>query len=117
MDAFMKVVGIKMTRHNGKITHSQYVRVNLVDSEHPFFSRVWHGVHVLDSTSPLLTPYARKKIIDNGGVWPRHWFNSPDKIRDKLDFHSLVSLALRLDILCLTFEFEPFHMITPSLSL
>jgi hypothetical protein len=96
VDAFMKVVGVKMKTHNGKITHSQYVRVNLVDSEHPFFSRVWHGVHVLDATSQLLTRSARKKIRDNGGVWPEHWFKDPEKIRKKLYFHSLVRLYLNL---------------------
>lgn len=40
----MKVIGIKFKGRGGKVTHSQYVRVNLVDFEHPFFSRVWHGV-------------------------------------------------------------------------
>lgn len=92
VDAFMKVVGVKMKKEDGKITHSQYVRVNLVESEHPFFSRVWHGVHVLDETSQLLSYDARKKIQDNGGVWPKQWLRNPQKIRKKLDFHSLVSL-------------------------
>ena len=92
VDAFMKVVGVKNKKENGKITHSQYVRVNLVESEHPFFSRVWHGVHVLDENSQLLSYDARKKIQENGGVWPKHWLRQPEKIRKKLDFHSLVSL-------------------------
>ena len=43
VDAIMKVVGIKFKGRDGQITQSQYVRVNLVDFEHPFFSRVWHG--------------------------------------------------------------------------
>ena len=91
VDAFMKVVGVKMKTTGGKITHSQIVRVNLVDSEHPFFSRVWHGVHVLDDTSQLLTYEARKMIKENRGVWPKQWFDDPEIIREKLDFHSLVS--------------------------
>ena len=80
-----------MKATGGKITHSQIVRVNLVDSEHPFFSRVWHGVHVLDDTSQLLTYEARKMIKENRGVWPKQWFDDPEIIREKLDFHSLVS--------------------------
>lgn len=87
----MKVVGVKTKTQNGKITHSQYVRVNLVDSEHPFFSRVWHGMHVLDETSQLLTFKARRRIRENGGIWPKSWFGDPDKIRKKLDYQSLVS--------------------------
>jgi len=90
VDASMKVVGVKMKTQNGKITHSQYVRVNLVDSEHPFFSRVWHGLHVLDATSSLLTHSARKRIRENGDAWPRDWFDDPEKIRKKLNFNSLI---------------------------
>lgn len=90
MDAMMKVVGIKVKRRGGKITHSQYVRVNLVDYEHPFFGRVWHGVHILDETSPLLNDNARHKLQENGGKgWPEDWLE-PAKIRRKLDFQSLV---------------------------
>lgn len=43
VDAIMKVIGIKFKGRDGRITRSEYVRVNLVDFEHPFFSRVWHG--------------------------------------------------------------------------
>ena len=85
----MKVIGIKYKGRNGKITHSQYVRVNLVDFEHPFFSRVWHGVHILDSTSPLLTDKAKRKIKENGGSWPSDWFD-PEVIPSKLEFNDLV---------------------------
>lgn len=86
----MKVVGIKVKRWGGKITHSQYVRVNLVDCEHPFFSRVWHGAHILDASSPLLCDAAKQKIQENGGSWPESWLDKPDNIRRKLDFQSLV---------------------------
>ena len=88
----MKVVGIKMKRWEGKITHSQYVRVNLVDFEHPFFGRVWHGVHILDLSSSLLNEAAKQKIRENGGRWPESWLEKPDRIRRKLDFQSLVSV-------------------------
>merc|ERR1712087_746601 len=74
---------------NGTVTHSQYVRVNLVDFEHPFLSRVWHGVHILDSTSPLLTDRARQRILENKGSWPSTWFD-PEVIRRKLEFEDLI---------------------------
>ena len=67
-------------------THS----VNLVDFEHPFFSRVWHGVHILDSTSPLLTDKARQQIQANNGSWPSSWFEHPHLIQEKLDFEDLI---------------------------
>jgi len=89
VDAIMKVVGIKFKGPGRHVTHSQYVRVNLMDFEHPFLSRVWTGVHVLDATSPLLIESARKRIRENNGSWPSHWFD-PDKIRTKLEFHDLI---------------------------
>ena len=90
VDTIMKVVGVKYKRRNGKIVQSQYVRVNLVDFEHPFFSRVWHGVHILDATSPLLKNNAKRLIKQNGGAWPTDWFK-PDLIDEVLDFDDLVS--------------------------
>ena len=89
VDCIMKVVGIKFKSHSGRVTKSQYVRVNLVDFEHPFLSRVWHGVHILDASSPLLTDNARKHIRKNHGSWPSNWFD-PDVIRSKLEFHDLI---------------------------
>ena len=89
VDAIMKVVGIKFKGPGGRVTHSQYVRVNLLDFEHPFLSRVWTGVHILDSSSPLLSDRARQRIRDNNGSWPSNWFD-PDVIRTKLEFHDLI---------------------------
>lgn len=89
VDCIMKVIGIKIKGTIGRVTKSQYVRVNLVDFEHPFLSRVWHGVHILDATSPLLTDKARQRIKENEGSWPSNWFN-PDVIRSKLEFHDLI---------------------------
>ena len=89
VDCIMKVIGIKIKGTIGRVTKSQYVRVNLVDFEHPFLSRVWHGVHILDATSPLLTDKARQRIKENKGSWPSNWFN-PDVIRSKLEFHDLI---------------------------
>ena len=89
VDAIMKVVGIKFKGPGGCVTHSQYVRVNLMNFEHPFLSRVWTGVHILDSSSPLLNDRARQRIRDNNGSWPSNWFD-PDVIRTKLEFHDLI---------------------------
>eukprot|EP00574_Skeletonema_japonicum_P005377 CAMPEP_0201721260 /NCGR_PEP_ID=MMETSP0593-20130828/5970_1 /ASSEMBLY_ACC=CAM_ASM_000672 /TAXON_ID=267983 /ORGANISM="Skeletonema japonicum, Strain CCMP2506" /LENGTH=475 /DNA_ID=CAMNT_0048212035 /DNA_START=32 /DNA_END=1459 /DNA_ORIENTATION=- len=88
VDAIMKVIGIKF-KGSGRVSRSEYVRVNLVDYEHPFLSRVWHGVHILDGTSPLLTDKAKQRIRENNGSWPSHWF-SPDVIRQKLEFNDLI---------------------------
>lgn len=90
IDAVMKVVGVRMQMKGGKISYVQYVKVDLVDEVNPFFARVWHGNHVLDQSSPLLTANARKAIERNGGAWPTSWFKSPEKMRRKLDFHSLI---------------------------
>lgn len=64
--------------------------VNLVDFEHPFFSRVWHGVHILDASSPLLTDKASQTIQANNGSWPSSWFEHPAIIQEKLDFEDLI---------------------------
>jgi len=89
IDCLMKVVGVKHKRYGGKISHAQLVRVNLVDSENPFFGTVWHGTHILDESSPLLTQAARHKIKMNGGSWPDTWLRV-DNIRRKLDFQNLI---------------------------
>lgn len=90
IDGLMKVVGIQHKKCGGKISHTQLVRVNLVDFENPFFSQVWHGTHVLDGSSPLLTQAARNAIRDNGGSWPNKWFHRVDKIQRKLNFQNLI---------------------------
>lgn len=86
----MKVVGIKHKKCGGKISHTQLVRVNLVDFENPFFGQVWHCTHVLDGSSPLLTQSALRKIRENDNTWPNEWFKCVDKIRRKLDFQDLI---------------------------
>ncbi len=89
VDAIMKIIGVKFKTKGDVIKQSQYVRVNLVDFEHPFFSKVWHGVHVLDSSSTLLKDSARKKIREYGESWSSEWF-TPKIIYDMLDFEDLV---------------------------
>ena len=92
IDCIMKVIGIKFKGPGERVTHSQYVRVNLVDFEHPFLSRVWHGVHILDAESPLLKDRARQQIKENDGSWPSSWFD-PNVIRRKLEFQDLVVMV------------------------
>jgi len=99
VDCIIKVIGIKFKGSRGKpITHSQYVRVNLVDYEHPFLSRAWHCVHILDSTSPLLTDRARQRILANDGSWPSHWFDDPEVIRSKLEFNDLIVTVVSFQV-------------------
>lgn len=93
IDGLMKVVGVKHKHCEGKISHTQLVRVNLVTFENPCFAKVWHGTHILDGSSPLLTKAARHIIRENGGSWPDKWFRRADQIRKKLDFETLVSIV------------------------
>lgn len=91
IDGIMKVIALKFTGKPGTNSYSsQYVRVPLVDSEHPFFHRVWHGVHILDQQSPLLTAQAKKDLAkQEGGAWPEEWFD-PEIIKKKLEFSDLI---------------------------
>ena len=50
---------------------------------HPYFNRVWHGRHILDADSPLLSVAARKRIRLNGGFWPED-LNNPESVRNHL---------------------------------
>lgn len=87
MDASLKVVA-----GNTNFTQSgttSYVKVNLTEFEHPFFSRVWHGCHRLNGQSPLLTSAARERIRRNGGYWPAEWCN-PESVRDNLMFSDFI---------------------------
>jgi len=72
---------------------ARYFTVELEESTHPFFSGVWHGRHVLNDESPLLSSNARAIINKNGGYWPIE-YNNALKIRDFLKFDELVSLFL-----------------------
>jgi len=75
VDAIMKVIGIKFKGRDGQITHSQYVRVNLVDFEHPFFSRVWHGesfrLDFIDALGSILTSALRNILCDHRRTYSR----------------------------------------------
>mmetsp|Transcript_6291 Transcript_6291/g.14191 ORF Transcript_6291/g.14191 Transcript_6291/m.14191 type:complete len:237 (-) Transcript_6291:64-774(-) len=61
-------------------------------SDHPFFKRVWLARHVLDDTSPILTPKVRRTIRRNGGFWPEQ-LNNYNGVKESLQFNQiLVSL-------------------------
>ena len=79
---------------NNNVLVSKRVFSNMtVDScEHPFFKRVWLVRHVLNETSPVITPRARRAILSNGGFWPAH-LNNYKGVRRSLKFNQiLVSL-------------------------
>ena len=69
-----------------------FCKMPIEASDHPFFKRVWLARHVLDETSPILKPKARRQIRRNGGSWPDElctW----NAIRNSLQFNQiLVSL-------------------------
>ncbi len=69
-----------------------FCKMMIEASEHPFFKRVWLGRHVLDETSPILTPKVRRQIRRNQGHWPES-LNSYEEVRNSLRFNQiLVSL-------------------------
>eukprot|EP00554_Chaetoceros_debilis_P004513 CAMPEP_0194080590 /NCGR_PEP_ID=MMETSP0149-20130528/6571_1 /TAXON_ID=122233 /ORGANISM="Chaetoceros debilis, Strain MM31A-1" /LENGTH=676 /DNA_ID=CAMNT_0038762341 /DNA_START=116 /DNA_END=2146 /DNA_ORIENTATION=+ len=68
---------------------ARFLRVNLEEASHPFFNRVWHGRHVLNQDSPLVSVVARRKIEKNGGFWPEE-YNNPAKVREHLRFSSVI---------------------------
>lgn len=86
MDANMRaVIGNK----GATATISTFIKLQLAEFEHPFFSRVWQGRHVLDANSPMLTPFARNMVRDNDGYWPEGW-NNPKSVRNALQFTDLI---------------------------
>lgn len=65
-----------------------FSKLALTHEEHPFFKRAWTAVHILDETSPLLTPAMRSLIREEKG-WPKdknHW----RAIRESLDFYQII---------------------------
>ena len=69
-----------------------FAKMMIQAGEHPFFKRVWLARHVLDDTSPLLTPRTRRLIRKCDGYWPEH-LNNYEGVRQSLKFNQiLVSL-------------------------
>ena len=62
-------------------------------SEHPYLRRIWLARHVVDETSPLLTPRARRLLKRNGGWWPES-LNTYEGVKESIHFNQiLVSLV------------------------
>ena len=62
-------------------------------AEHPYLRRIWLARHVVDETSPLLTPRARRLLKRNGGWWPES-LNSYEGVKKSISFNQiLVSLS------------------------
>ncbi len=68
---------------------ARFLRVELEESSHPFFNRVWHGRHKLDGKSPLVSVQARGMINNNEGYWPEE-LNNPESVREHLRFSSVI---------------------------
>ena len=50
--------------------HSLNVELKITPNECTFFKREWIVQHVLDTESPLLKPFVKIMIKENGGQWP-----------------------------------------------
>lgn len=68
---------------------ARFLKVELEEANHPFFNRVWHGRHVLNEDSPLVSMVARQRIRENDGYWPSD-LNDPDSVRLHLRFSSVI---------------------------
>lgn len=94
LDARINVVGRKETdKSTGAGATAQYVKVRLVESGHPFFTRVWHVTHVLNKNSRLLSKETRAAITENDGFWPAH-IVSHESLMNALVFDKIVSCFL-----------------------
>mmetsp|Transcript_16060 Transcript_16060/g.32083 ORF Transcript_16060/g.32083 Transcript_16060/m.32083 type:complete len:729 (+) Transcript_16060:122-2308(+) len=66
-----------------------FSKLELDNSEHPFFKRCWTFRHTIDQNSPLLSNAARDTIMENGNKWPLEW-NNPESIRKAIHFNQIV---------------------------
>jgi len=89
LDANMNVMVRKEEESYPYEPIARFLRVQLEEPSHPYFNRVWHGRHVLNQNSPLVSVEARNRIRMNGGCWPPE-LNDPESIRRHLRFSSLI---------------------------
>lgn len=89
LDATMNVMVRKEKESYPYEPIARFLRVNLEEPSHPFFNRVWHGRHILNEDSPLVSIDARKMIRSNKGYWPEE-LNNPTAVREHLRFSSLI---------------------------
>jgi len=66
-----------------------FSKMELLESKHPLFRRVWYGRHIINQNSPLLTPNARKLVKANKGWWPAE-LNSAEGVRKSVQFRQLL---------------------------
>ncbi len=66
-----------------------FSKLELDNSEHPFFKRCWTFRHTIDKNSPLLSTEARDTLMENGDKWPMEW-NNPESIRKAIHFNQIV---------------------------
>jgi len=89
LDAQMNVMVRKEQESYPYEPIARFLKVELEEPHHPFFNRVWHGRHVLDEQSPLVSVEARELIRRGGGYWPSS-LNSVAAIKHHLRFSSLI---------------------------
>eukprot|EP00934_Nitzschia_sp_Nitz4_P004257 Nitzschia sp. Nitz4//scaffold178_size73299//61035//62764//NITZ4_005718-RA/size73299-processed-gene-0.36-mRNA-1//-1//CDS//3329539179//4247//frame0 len=66
-----------------------FSKMMIESSDHPFFKRVWLGRHILDDTSPILTPRVRRQIRRNQGYWPER-LNTYQGVRESMQFNQIL---------------------------
>ena len=95
LDANMSVMVRKEKESYPYEPIARFLRVNMEEPTHPYFNRVWHGRHILDADSPLLSVAARKRIRLNKGFWPED-LNNPESVRNHLRVSSFYFICLIL---------------------
>jgi len=71
------------------VPKTMFRQVKIELKAHPFFQRVWYAKHILNGSSPLLTPDARRKIRKNRGFWPVE-LNNATAVRKSIHFNQLL---------------------------
>ena len=71
------------------VPHLVFSKLESATNSHPCFKHVWTVRHALDETSPLLSSFAKRRIIQNHGHWPEEW-NDHRHVRQHFHFHQLI---------------------------
>lgn len=75
--------------HASLVPPQTYHKLEIESDTHVFFKRAWIVRHVLDETSPLLSPKCRRMIANNDGYWPKELRNS-QAVRNCINFHEII---------------------------
>jgi hypothetical protein len=89
LDAVLMAVARKESSHIQDEAVARFTNIKLEEMRHPYFNRVWHGRHLLNHESPLLSADTREVLRLNGGYWPEEW-HSPQGYRDRIRFNDLL---------------------------